>query len=399
VFFFSFKWEKEYQNVRMLEIDGNSSDGTVDVRVSEMYTNAAEIIWNGNTGASIFFRCNCTSTAFAPHKHGGEKGIHMRFQIDTFEFNSNFVSNNNNKNGNSSLSINCNQTDLQSSSSTSILSPPNSASSPIQTHKFNVKEDIDQNVQRLPTPSSLTDYSNWVHSCSSYCRIQLFRLKGAQRKLKTDRNKIEKLNPSDLRRRYQPSSKITLLYNGPFDPLYSMMPPLICNQIEHGHRHYYQPNMSYHEKSSIENHGLNGGNLPLSGSVMGSVDYMRNTLSANALTPTSSSFHLNNSISPQPTVLYNSPGYVPGLQPYLVSPSHQHQAQIVRSETNDNIQQPHLTTLTNVQYNQSQPNSNQINEMESSFTPSSIASSDEPQMSHHFYFDSNNQSHYSKLNF
>ena len=54
-------------------------------RLSEGFTNAAEVLWYGKTGASLFFRCNCTSTAFAPHKHGGEKGIHMRFQIDTFE--------------------------------------------------------------------------------------------------------------------------------------------------------------------------------------------------------------------------------------------------------------------------------------------------------------------------
>ncbi len=79
------EWEKEYNNVRMLEIDNTSSFGIIDVRLSDMFTNAAEVLWYGKTGASLFFRCNCTSTAFAPHKHGGEKGIHMRFQIDTFE--------------------------------------------------------------------------------------------------------------------------------------------------------------------------------------------------------------------------------------------------------------------------------------------------------------------------
>ena len=69
----------------MLEIDSGSSYGTIDIRLSDTYTNAAEVLWYGKTGANIFFRCNCTSTAFAPHKHGGEKGIHMRFQIDTLE--------------------------------------------------------------------------------------------------------------------------------------------------------------------------------------------------------------------------------------------------------------------------------------------------------------------------
>ncbi len=59
----------------MLEIDNHSSYGIFEVRTSEVYTNALEVIWNAATGASVFFRCNCTSTAFAPHKHGGEKGI------------------------------------------------------------------------------------------------------------------------------------------------------------------------------------------------------------------------------------------------------------------------------------------------------------------------------------
>ena len=385
----------------MLEIDSNSSYGTVDVRLSEMYTNAAEIIWNGNTGASIFFRCNCTSTAFAPHKHGGEKGIHMRFQIDTFEMNSNFNSSfNNNKIGNAHLTVNCNQSDLQQPSS-SILSPPNSSSSPIQTHKFSVKEDMEHSFnqqhinqqqqlnQGSPTTSPLADYSNWLHACSSYCRIQLFRLKGAQRKLKTDRSKIEKLNPSDLRRRYQPSSKITLLYNGPFDPLYSMMPPVPCSSVEHNHRHHC------HNHAVDNVHSLNGGTAAVA-SATG--DYIRNSLSANG-----SSFHLSNSLpSPSATSLYNPAGYAVGLQPYLVAPLQQH-PQMIRAESNDinhhQHQQPSLTTLTTVQYNQQPQSTNQVNDIESSFTPSSVVSNDEQQIHHQFYFDSNNQNHYSNYFF
>ncbi|MGL6124087.1 MAG: hypothetical protein ACRC1W_14015, partial [Shewanella sp.] len=58
-----------------------------EVRLSEFYTNAAEVAWNGRTGASILFRCNCTSTAFAPHKHGGEKGKKMTSEIDYYLYN------------------------------------------------------------------------------------------------------------------------------------------------------------------------------------------------------------------------------------------------------------------------------------------------------------------------
>ena len=52
----------------------------------------------------------------------------------------------------------------------------------------------------------------------------MFRLKGAQRKLKTDRLKIERLNPVDLKRRYQKSDSVTILYNTGFDNLYSLVP-------------------------------------------------------------------------------------------------------------------------------------------------------------------------------
>jgi hypothetical protein len=47
----------------MLEIDKNLSFGAVDVRVSNLYTNSLEVIWNGKQGSSIFIKCNCTSTA------------------------------------------------------------------------------------------------------------------------------------------------------------------------------------------------------------------------------------------------------------------------------------------------------------------------------------------------
>jgi hypothetical protein len=188
----------------MLEIDSSSSYGIVEIRLSDFYTNVVEVMWNGKTGANIFFRCNCTSTAFAPHKHGGEKGIHLRFQIDTYEYSNVNAANSTANNAGSSMTTNSLilKHDLESmSTAKSTTGSSNSISTPIDR-----------------------SYLNWKHASSSYCRIQLFRLKGAQRKLKTDRNKIERLNPIDLRKRYQQSNKLTLLCNCVFDPLYSLSP-------------------------------------------------------------------------------------------------------------------------------------------------------------------------------
>ena len=89
---------------------------------------------------------------------------------------------------------------------------------------FVVKPDEAGSVSSSPSSGEIGQY--WKHLCSSFCRIQLFRLKGAQRKLKTDKSKIERLNPPDLRKRYQASDKVTLLNNSQFDPLYSLMPAM-----------------------------------------------------------------------------------------------------------------------------------------------------------------------------
>ena len=57
------QWEKEYHEVRMLEVDKNLNYSAYDVRVNNMSTNSIEVIWNGKVGSSIFIKCNCTSTA------------------------------------------------------------------------------------------------------------------------------------------------------------------------------------------------------------------------------------------------------------------------------------------------------------------------------------------------
>lgn len=152
-----------------------------------LYINIGEVLWRSSDSCvTLSIRCNCTSTAFAPHKHGGEKGVHMRLQVDTFEL---------------LPDTKLAKSDLDMDS-TSSSSPPSS---------------------RTATGGSSSSSSR-KHLCSSYCRIQLFRLKGAQRKLKTDKAKIERLNPIDLRRRYQQSMKFTQLYNAHFDALYSIVP-------------------------------------------------------------------------------------------------------------------------------------------------------------------------------
>ncbi|MGL6124088.1 MAG: hypothetical protein ACRC1W_14020, partial [Shewanella sp.] len=161
----------------------------------------------------------------------------MRLQIDTYEFNpSSYVKLKQACEGGLTTQQNLQQ-------QTAILSPPHSTSKMIkdevdvtqqqQPQASGLNESlyasrrstrVDSSNARIQTPTSLIDWCDyWRHLCSSYTRVQLFRLKGAQRKLKTDRNKIEK-NPPDMRKRYQLSTKVTSAYNCAFDPLYSLLP-------------------------------------------------------------------------------------------------------------------------------------------------------------------------------
>ncbi|TKC52654.1 hypothetical protein EI555_004510, partial [Monodon monoceros] len=85
---------------------------------------------------------HCISTEFTMRKHGGEKGVPFRVQIDTFK---------ENENG---------------------------------------------------------EYTEHLHSAS--CQIKVFKPKGADRKQKTDREKMEKRTPHE-KEKYQPSYETTIL--------------------------------------------------------------------------------------------------------------------------------------------------------------------------------------------
>jgi len=135
------KWLSEYHLSSLFDIDMNLTYGVLSIIHSKQIPNAVEIVWNTSTTASAFIRFKCTSTDFAQKRHGGERGIPLRIQIDTYH-------------------------------------------------------------------EKTLDHIEHVHSCC--CKIQLFRLKGAQRKNKADRMKIEKLN-LDQRRQYQTTFEYTIL--------------------------------------------------------------------------------------------------------------------------------------------------------------------------------------------
>ncbi|XP_041505059.1 transcription factor CP2-like protein 1 isoform X2 [Microtus oregoni] len=135
-------WRWSRPGDRILDIDVPLSVGILDPRASPTQLNAVEFLWDPAKRASAFIQVHCISTEFTPRKHGGEKGVPFRVQIDTFK---------QNENG---------------------------------------------------------EYTEHLHSAS--CQIKVFKPKGADRKQKTDREKMEKRTAQE-KEKYQPSYETTIL--------------------------------------------------------------------------------------------------------------------------------------------------------------------------------------------
>ncbi|XP_056154099.1 upstream-binding protein 1 isoform X2 [Lampris incognitus] len=135
-------WKWNRPGDRLLDIDIPMSVGIVEPKTNPSQLNAAEFLWDINKRASVFVQVHCISTEFTPRKHGGEKGVPFRIQIDTF------------------------------------------------------------------TEGDSGEYTEHLHSAS--CQIKVFKPKGADRKQKTDREKMEKRTAQE-KEKYQPSYDTTIL--------------------------------------------------------------------------------------------------------------------------------------------------------------------------------------------
>ncbi|XP_061093014.1 transcription factor CP2-like protein 1 isoform X2 [Conger conger] len=135
-------WRWSRPGDRLLDIDIPLSVGMLESRAHPQQLNTIEFLWDPMKNSSVFIQVHCISTEFTPRKHGGEKGVPFRIQIDTF------------------------------------------------------------------TQNDDGEYLDHLHSSS--CQVKVFKPKGADRKLKTDREKIEKRTLQD-REKYQPSYESTVL--------------------------------------------------------------------------------------------------------------------------------------------------------------------------------------------
>ncbi|XP_043858826.1 upstream-binding protein 1-like [Dromiciops gliroides] len=143
-------WKWNRPGDRLLDLDTPMSVGIIDIKTKPGQLNAVEFLWDPAKPTSVFIQVHCISTEFTPRKHGGEKGVPFRVQVDTFK---------QNENG---------------------------------------------------------DYTDHLHSAS--CQIKVFKPKGADRKQKTDREKMEKKTAHE-KEKYQPSYDTTILSETRLEPI------------------------------------------------------------------------------------------------------------------------------------------------------------------------------------
>ncbi|KAK0153513.1 Transcription factor CP2 [Merluccius polli] len=135
-------WRWNRPGDRILDLDIPMSVGMIDPRANPTQLNTVEFLWDPSKRTSVFIQVHCISTEFTMRKHGGEKGVPFRIQIDTFKENDG------------------------------------------------------------------GEYTEHQHSAS--CQVKVFKPKGADRKQKTDREKMEKRAPQE-KEKYQPSYETTIL--------------------------------------------------------------------------------------------------------------------------------------------------------------------------------------------
>jgi len=141
-------WRMSRPGDRIMEIDVPLSYGIYDVVQDNNNLNVVEFVWDPTKEVGVYIKVNCISTEFTPKKHGGEKGVPFRIQVETYSHG-----------------------------------------------------DGDGTPKRLHVAG---------------CQIKVFKLKGADRKHKQDREKICK-RPISEQEKYQPSCECTILSEIPLE--------------------------------------------------------------------------------------------------------------------------------------------------------------------------------------
>lgn len=143
-----------------------------DVKVDSSKLNSLEFTWDPSKDTGVYIKVHCISTEFTAKKHGGEKGVPFRVQVETY---------------------------LQ------------------DDEEFRLVHCASCQIKVFKVPSHLFSYNSLLQSYLfiiifyQKCKIQIYlQPKGADRKHKTDREKMEKRSDAE-KEKYQPSYECTVL--------------------------------------------------------------------------------------------------------------------------------------------------------------------------------------------
>lgn len=139
------EWSSKHPGERIIDADMPLSYGITELYKDSSNINCLSFKWDPTRDTGIFIKINCISTEFTPKKHGGEKGVPFRLQVETY------------------------------------------------------------------------DGDSRIHAAG--CILQVFKLKGADRKHKQDRDKINK-RPLAEQEKFAPSYDCTMLTILPIEHIY-----------------------------------------------------------------------------------------------------------------------------------------------------------------------------------
>ena len=79
------EWSAKHPGERILDIDLPLSYGIIDPVRDSCNLNMITFKWDPTRDTGLYIKVNCISTEFTPKKHGGEKGVPFRLQVESFD--------------------------------------------------------------------------------------------------------------------------------------------------------------------------------------------------------------------------------------------------------------------------------------------------------------------------
>ncbi|XP_023320794.1 transcription factor CP2-like protein 1 [Eurytemora carolleeae] len=78
------EWARTHPNERIVEVDLPLSYGIAEVKQDSSNLSTIAFSWDPTRETGIFVKVHCISTEFTPKKHGGERGVPFRLQVETW---------------------------------------------------------------------------------------------------------------------------------------------------------------------------------------------------------------------------------------------------------------------------------------------------------------------------